>query len=53
MRLKVEIAFVDKYTGELHDIGDIITVEKARGEELLSDSRKVVSPIEKTSKKAK
>lgn len=46
MKLKVEVEFVDRITKELHKIGDIIEVDKARGEELLADSRKLVSLIE-------
>lgn len=43
MKLNVEKSFVDRITGELHKIGDVIEVEKTRGEELLADTRKLVS----------
>lgn len=43
MKLNVEVEFVDKVTGELHKVGEIITVDKARGEELLADNRNLVS----------
>lgn len=58
MKLNIEKEFVDKNTGELHKIGDVIEVEKARGEELLADDRKLVSlneaePIVKKATKKK
>lgn len=43
MKLNIEKEFVDKISGELHKVGDVIEVEKARGEELLADDRKLVS----------
>lgn len=42
MKLNVEKKFYDKF-GELHNVGDVITVDKARGEELLADTRKLVT----------
>lgn len=59
-KLKVEIAFHDKYTNVAYKIGDVIEVGEARGLELLADPRKLVTLIEevketksKASKKAK
>lgn len=43
MKLNIEKEFVDKISGELHKVGDVIEVNKDRGEELLADSRKLVS----------
>lgn len=55
MKLKVKIEFVDKYTSELHKVGDVIDVNEARGNELLADTRKLVtlvkSPKKRTVKK--
>lgn len=48
MKLRVKIAFTDKYTGRKYKIGEVIDVEKERSEELLSDSRKLVEKIRKT-----
>lgn len=42
-KLNVEMSFVDKYTNQAHKIGDVIEVDEARGNELLNDSRKLVS----------
>lgn len=46
MKLNIEKEFVDKISGELHKVGDIIKVEQARGEELLADTRNLVSICE-------
>lgn len=52
MKLKIEIAFNDKYTDKSYKVGDVITVDEARGEELLADSRNLVSLVkEKAPKK--
>lgn len=45
MKLKVEIKFRDKISGELHDVGDIFEADEARAKELLSDKRKLVSKV--------
>lgn len=45
MKLKVEKQFRDKITNELHEVGDVFEVDEARGKELLSDSRKLVSAV--------
>lgn len=46
MKLKISIAFTDKYTNKKYAIGDEIEVESARGKELLADSRKLVELLE-------
>lgn len=51
MELKIEQNFTDKYTNENYKIGDVITVEKARGEELLADTRNLVSLVKKVKPK--
>ena len=38
MELKVKEEFKDKYTGKVYKIGETLTVEKERGEELLKSS---------------
>lgn len=45
MKLKVEIKFRDKISGELHDVGDIFETDEARAKELLSDKRNLVSKV--------
>lgn len=43
-KLNIEVAFTDKNNNAKHyKIGDVITVDEARGNELLADSRKLVS----------
>ena len=42
-KLNIEVKFTDKYTGKKYNVGDVITVSKERFEELLNDSRKLVS----------
>lgn len=49
--LVVKATFKDKYTGEIHNIGETMKVEKARGEELLADSNNVVELKKVISKK--
>lgn len=47
-KLNVEVSFTDKNDETKHyKIGDVITVDEARGKELLADSRKLVSLNEK------
>lgn len=46
MKLKIEKKFVDKNTGELYRVGDVVEFSKARGDELLADTRNLVSLAE-------
>lgn len=41
-KLKVLVAFTDKYTEEKYKINSVISVSKERAEELLKDKRKLV-----------
>lgn len=43
MKLNIEKDFIDRISGERHRVGDIIEVDKTRGEELLADKRNLVS----------
>lgn len=43
--LKVLIAFTDKYTKKDYEVNDVLKVDKARAEELLSDARGLVSKV--------
>lgn len=43
--LKVLIAFTDKYTKKDYEVNDVLKVDKARAEELLSDARGLVSKL--------
>lgn len=52
-KLKIEIAFVDKYTQQSYKIGEIITVDEARSKELLADSRGLVKKVERPKKTSK
>ncbi len=52
MELKVKEEFKDKYTGKVYKIGEILTVEKQRGEEFLK-SPYVVVLENKTNNKSK
>ena len=51
MKVKANIQFRDKYTAELYKAGDILEVDEARGKELLSDPRSVVSEVKETETK--
>lgn len=44
-KLKIEIAFCDKYTNVYYTAGDIVEFEKDRYDELLKDERKLVSKV--------
>lgn len=44
-KLKIEIAFCDKYTGVDYEAGDVVEFEKDRYDELLKDERKLVSKV--------
>lgn len=46
-KLTVDISFVDKYTGQLYKVGDIITVDKKRYDELIADKRELVHFVER------
>ncbi|MED4061699.1 hypothetical protein [Priestia megaterium] len=45
MKLKVEQIFRDKNTDKVYQIGDVIEVDEARGEELLANSLNLVSVV--------
>lgn len=45
--LKIEVGFTDKYTDKEYKVGDEITVDEARGKELLEDPRHLVSLVKK------
>lgn len=53
MKLKIEKNFKDKYTGEYYEAGKEIDFDEDRAEELLSDSRGLVSKVKETKKPAK
>lgn len=45
VKLKILVAFTDKYNGKDYGANDVITVDPARAEELLSDERKLVEKV--------
>lgn len=45
IKLKVLVAFTDKYTDEHYKVNDPIAVDKERAEELLKDPRKLVEKL--------
>lgn len=45
VKLKILVAFTDKYNGKDYGANDEITVDPARAEELLSDERKLVEKV--------
>ena len=51
MKLKINIKFTDKITGEKYKDGSIVEFEDERAKELLADKRNLVSEIEEESKK--
>jgi hypothetical protein len=53
MKVKIEQVFKNKYTGRIYEVGEVIDVAEARGEELLADARHLVSPIEEEKPAAK
>lgn len=55
MKLKINVPFTDKFTGEDYEVGNIIEVKEARGNELLADPRNLVESIDtpKTTQKKK
>lgn len=52
MKLKAEMLFKDKYTGKEYAEGSIIEVSDERGEELLSDVRRLVTKVAEDEPKA-
>lgn len=52
MKLKIKKEFIDKYTGKKYKAGSEVEFEDGRAKELLSDTRKLVSEIEETTKKS-
>lgn len=50
MKLKVEMSFKDKYTGELYAVDEVIEVDKDRADELLSDPRELVTVVKEEKK---
>ena len=53
MKLKVNMDFVDKYTGERYEADTTIEVSEERGNEMLSDHRKLVSEVKESRRKYK
>lgn len=47
MKLKIEREFKDKYTGEKYEAGKEVEFEDERAKELLSDSRGLVTKVNK------
>lgn len=46
MKLKIEREFVDKETGVLHKVGEVVEYAKERAEEILNHAGKFASKIE-------
>lgn len=46
MKLKIEVNFTDKYTGKKYKAGSEVEFKDDRAEELLSDTRGLVSEVE-------
>ena len=53
MKLKIEREFKDKYTGEKYEAGKEVEFEEDRANELLSDSRGLVTKVKETKRPAK
>ena len=53
MKLKIEIAFKDKFTGEKYEKDSIVEFEDSRAEELLADKRNLVTKVKETAPKSK
>lgn len=53
MKLKIEIAFKDKFTGEKYEKDSIVEFEDLRAEELLADKRNLVTRVKETAPKSK
>lgn len=45
MKLKIEIGFTDKYTGQKYNAGEEVVFEDERAKELLADNRKLVAKV--------
>lgn len=52
-KLKIEITFKDKYTGDFYDKGKVIKFDDKRASELLADKRNLVSEVKETKKSKK
>lgn len=53
MKLKINIKFTDKYTGDKYKDGSIVEFDDKRAEELLADKRNLVSKVEEEKKPAR
>lgn len=53
MKLKIEIAFKDKFTGEKYEKDSIVEFEDSRAEELLADKRNLVVKVKEAAPKSK
>lgn len=53
MKLKIEIAFKDKFTGEKYEKDSIVEFEDSRAEELLADKRNLVTRVKETAPKSR
>ena len=53
MKLKIEIAFKDKFNGEKYEKDSIVEFEDSRAEELLADKRNLVTRVKETAPKSK
>lgn len=52
MKLKINIEFRDKFTGELYKKDSIVEFSDDRAKELLADKRKLVSEVEEEAPKS-
>lgn len=53
MKLKIEKEFKDKFTGEKYEAGTEVEFEEDRANELLSDSRGLVTKVKEAKKPVK
>lgn len=53
MKLKINLAFTDKHTGEQYKVGDVKNFEEKRAKELLADSRNLVSKVDEPKQEPK
>lgn len=53
MKLKIKIAFKDKFTGEKYEKDSIVEFEDSRAEELLADKRNLVVKVKEAAPKSK
>lgn len=51
MKLRIEKEFIDKFTGEKYETGKEVEFKEDRGNELLSDSRGLVTKVKEDIKK--